>query len=86
MKLETTSMFAEIGGPLSKSIVQPAFPAVPKDLLDRLAEIFPDSLPYEADYTARGIDHMFGAQLVIRRLRDEYMRQNSLGPYHAAKA
>lgn len=50
------------------------FPGIPKALLDRLEELFPDALPPDlvgAEQTAR----LIGQQDVVRKLRTEYARQ-----------
>lgn len=57
------------------------FPLISKDLLDRLREVFPDSLPADDDFTHREIDQAYGTQKVIRRLQLEYDRQNKLGSF-----
>lgn len=57
------------------------FPAVSKDLLDRLVEIFPGTLPTDPSYLDRDIAVAVGTQLVIARLRGEYQRQTKTGPY-----
>jgi hypothetical protein len=50
------------------------FPAVPKDLLDRLSELYPDRLPAHP-LTLEGTARLIGQQDVIRFLRAKFGRQ-----------
>ena len=72
--------------PHTSAQVRNDFPSVSKDLLDRLMEIFPGTLPLDPNYTDRAIAIAVGTQQVIGRLQDEYLRQNKLGPYYHVPA
>jgi len=53
----------------------PDFPFIPLELVERLEEIIPDSVPSLAD-SEREIFHHVGAVHVVRLLRMQYEAQN----------